>query len=507
MVSRPIASAILRRFPCAPKNSVLENTVVARVSIPRFFIASLGIACSSAAFADRSVEATPKSIVLHDDDGLVVRGHVQFGLNAVSERNLFWNFAESTAPDSGFDSDANWIETYAKIGVSFEQTFGGGGVFFGKGSAVASYTQGTDAYDTGDTGRVTLEEGYLGFRAETGGDVSVEISLGPRELKLGSGMLVANGASSGFERGALKFGPRKAWENAAIASVASGNATARLFYLDPNETPSSDGGNALAGLDVRFDGSDGDYVGLTYLNVFESDSSYPQAAPSGMGAPVIRGGAREGLNAINVYGRLGWNRRLSVTTDFAYEWNNRIDLAAWAGRVQVAYSLSDFDWSPTLTYSFQSFSGDDPSTSGLERFDPLYYEGSPSAWATGSKSSMVFINSNVYAHGLALRLSPTDRDSVTLRYAHIRANELFSPIQFGQATRVDFSNGVSSVISGVSDAHLADDFFLEYGRVLNPNTFLTAGLSVSVPGRGITTVTPNTVPTWTGGFINVVFNF
>lgn len=42
---------------------------------------------------------------------------------------------------------------------------------------------------------------------------------------------------------------------------------------------------------------------------------------------------------------------------------------------------------------------------------------------------MVFINSNVQAHELALRLRPTDRDTVTLRYAH-RANELSSPVQF-----------------------------------------------------------------------------
>ena len=43
---------------------------------------------------------------------------------------------------------------------------------------------------------------------------------------------------------------------------------------------------------------------------------------------------------------------------------------------------------------------------------------SPSACATGSKSSMVFINSNVQAHGLALRMQPTPRDTVTLRYSN-----------------------------------------------------------------------------------------
>ena len=159
---------------------------------------------------------------------------------------------------------------------------------------------------------------------------------------------------------------------------------------------------------------------------------------------------------------------------------------------------------PTLTLGYQSFSGDDPGTTGLERFDPLYCQGSPSAWATGSKSASTFINSNVNALTLALRVQPTPRDTITLRYAHIRANELNSPIQFGQATRVDI-NG--NVVSGVTDAHLADDLFLEYSRIINRNTFLTAGVSVSVPGTGIDNVVGGSAPIWTGGFINVVFNF
>ena len=35
-------------------------------------------------------------------------------------------------------------------------------------------------------------------------------------------MLISNGASNGFERGALKFGPRKAWEFAGIGKLTDG---------------------------------------------------------------------------------------------------------------------------------------------------------------------------------------------------------------------------------------------------------------------------------------------
>ena len=79
-------------------------------------------------------------MLLYDQDGLKVRSHLQFGLNAVAEDNLFWNLAAVTAPTSGFDPDTEWLEGYVKPGLSFERTLDSGAVFYDKLSAVASYT-------------------------------------------------------------------------------------------------------------------------------------------------------------------------------------------------------------------------------------------------------------------------------------------------------------------------------------------------------------------------------
>jgi hypothetical protein len=226
--------------------------------------------------------------------------------------------------------------------------------------------------------------------------------------------------------------------------------------------------------------------------------------------PAVEPGARDGLNAWNVYARTnafgGTLSNWFLTADLAYEWNQRIDLSAWAGRVQTGYAFAGARGAPTVTYGLQVFSGDDPNTERLERFDPLYYDGAPSAWATGSKSAMMFIDSNVRAHNVALRFPPTPKDAVTLRYAHVTASELRSPVQFGHATRLDLTDEVGPVISGVSDAHLSDDGFIEYFRAINRHTFVTAGFSVARPGKGITAVA-GLDPVWTGGFVNVVFNF
>lgn len=442
-----------------------------------------------------------------DRDGLTLRWHFQAGLNLVSEQNLFWDLAATTAPGSGFDPDTNWLEAYIKPGLSFDYQLGSGAVLYGKLSAVSSYTLGTDAFDTGDTGATTLEEAYLGIRGDLGGGSSYDISLGARELTLGTGMLIANGATSGFDRGALKLGPRKAWERAAIGRLTSGNVTGTAFYLDPNELPANDGGNELAGIDLRFSDPKGGYLGATYVDVLNSDSPYPQAGAGG-GPPSVIPGAREGTRTLNLYGKTnpfaGGLENWTFTGDLALQRNDRIDLEAWAGRVTAGYTFADMPWTPSLTLGYQTFSGDDPDTATLERFDPLYYQGSPSAWATGSKSASTFINSNVNALTVALQAKPSQQDTITLRYAHIRANELSSPVQFGQATRFDADG---NLVTGVTNAHLADDVFLEWSRIVNRNTFLTAGVSVSFPGEGIENVIGGDASPWTGGFVNVVINF
>lgn len=449
--------------------------------------------------------------LLHDGDGLVVRGHLQLGVNAVTEQNLFWNFSGTFAPDTGFDPDTEWIEGYLKPGLSFERSLDDGLTIYGKASLVASGTLGTDAFDTGDTGGVTLEEGYLGLRFNGVDGPGFDLSAGPREFTAGTGMLIANGGSSGFDRGALKLGPHKAWAVAALGRLSWDKVTTTAFYLDANEAPDSDTGTRIVGVDLRYQPSDDSFAGVTAATVVASSAPYPKAAPGGVGVPSILPGARDGLRLIDLYGRTrpfdGALKNLFMTAELALERNDDIDLQAWAGRIQIGYVFADRPWSPTLVYSYQTFSGDDPSTSRLERFDPLYYEGSPSAWSTGSKSSMVFINSNVASHQISLRLSPTPRDTLTLRYAHILADQLRSPIQYGQATRVDVSDGGLDAIAGVTAHHLSDDLFLEYIRVLRPNLYLTAGISVSIPGAGVDSIVNANAPSWTGAFVNLVADF
>ncbi|WP_345005654.1 hypothetical protein [Snuella lapsa] len=400
----------------------------------------MSLLCLVLFYSNNVYSQEKKELIFHNSEKLKIQGHAQFGVNAVAETNLFWDLAD--VPELDFNSDTQWLESYIKSGISLINKTGTHSSLYLKVSAVGSYTMGTDAFDAKNTGKITLENAHIGYKFKISDSTFVDASIGSRELKLGTGMLISNGASSGFERGALKFGPRKAWEKSAIVEVTSKKNKSKVFYISPNELPSNDTKNELAGIDLNYYQTKDKYIGLSYINVLESLAPYPKAAPNGEGAPIITPGDRDGLNALNLYTKTRPFKKtlkhLFTALDVAYQWNDRIDMSSFGGRLQVGYDLVNIPWRPTLMYSYQTFSGDKPNTSGQERFDPLYFEGNPSAWSTGSKSSMVFINSNVQSNGVSIRVSPSKKDIITLRYAHISAQQLRSPIQFGQAARVEF---------------------------------------------------------------------
>lgn len=81
-----------------------------------------------------------------------------------------------------------------------------------------------------------------------------------------------------------------------------------------------------------------------------------------------------------------------------------------------------------------------------------------------------------------------------------------SLIQFGQATHFEIADG-SNIVTGVTGSHLADNICLEYSRMIKLNTYLTVGVSASVPGEGLDLAVETDLPVWYGGFVNLVISF
>ncbi len=317
-------------------------------------------------------------------------------------------------------------------------------------------------------------------------------------------MLISVGAYNGFERGATTSFARRAWEEAGLVKWSKGPLSIDGFYLNPNELRSSDTQTRLAGAKAELALGESQTVGLAYMNVFESTLPYVKAP-----VQLIPNG-REGLNTIHTFNR--WNPAKEFAPafyfagDYAYQWNDSIDMSSNAFSGEIGNQFQSLPFAPKLSYTFRSFQGDDPSTPQFEKFDPLFYEGSPVLWATGSNGSFSFINSNVQSHKLFLSLAVSERDTLSFHYWHIRADQENSPIQFGQAGRLVVVGGEPQLVSGVSNSHLSDDFYVENFRILSPNMFLTTGVAVSIPGAGLRQLI-NDPATWCGGLVSFAFQY
>ena len=244
------------------------------------------LACVTNSHAQEQKQEQKPSTLLWESEHTTVNWQAEGGLNLVAEYNLFWDLSRVYDPAANFGPDTHWLEGYLKPGVNFVHTMDNAEIH-GLVSVVGSFTRGTDAFDATNKGATTLESGYIGLRGR-GAQPRWDVSVGPRELLLGDGMLIATGGESGFERGALKFGPRKAWKHATIARFPVGPGQLTWFRIAPNEPRSNDGHNRLAGADWRWDGKPGNFAGASYIHVLKSTSPYIQAAPGGIGpSPII----------------------------------------------------------------------------------------------------------------------------------------------------------------------------------------------------------------------------
>jgi hypothetical protein len=481
-------------------------------------LVGVGALCSPANAQDSatSIDTSPPTATAQPKDPLrfaigdgSLKVSIEAGAQYVLESNAFWNLSDGLAPTENYDTDPHWGEGYIEAGVKFEQPIGKSAIELGL-SAVAAQTFGTDIFEQKNRGRLVIENAYaavrLGFADGSG---SVSFSGGAQPYKVGNGMLIGDGGVDGFERGAVIFGPRSAWAQTAIAKLQLGNFSVEGFHLNPRELDSSDSRTIVNGAKTEMKIGPTGTVGLSYGHVPRSEAPYIQAAPGGIGAPNFIFNGRDGLSYLQ--GWFKWSPVKSlpgfyIAGDYARQRNSRIDLKASAGRIEIGNTFIKYPWMPTLSYSFQTFSGDDPDTPELERFDPLFYDGSQNGWASGTNGSFVFINSNVNAHKLTLNFLPSQKDIVTLRVVTIAANNLRSPLQFGQATRPSLDFGDDGLIAGVTKRHLSNDILIEYTRLLSQNIFMTGGVGHSWTGSGLRTLTPG-LKDWTGAFLNLVVQY
>lgn len=402
----------------------------------------------------------------------ILRGGIS---NFSSDNTWFGNAALFTAGnplarDPAGAGTYSWFDGYLEVGAAAITQIGTLPLYvYGGVSNLVSTTLQPDLFESDSRIYNGIEDLYggvvYGYRTDNS-RFGVNLSVGRQDYRISNGLLFANGAGNGGDRAAILSNPRTAYDNTVIGRLRWNHLRLEGFYLDPNELPLIDSETEFIGANLEYNDNRSLQLGLSYIHVPTSNTSYftqTDVFP------------REGLNVLyprirltNPFGLDG----LWLQSEYAHEWNDNFNMAANAYWGQIGYTFDTLPWTPTLSYRYAYFSGDNPNTSAFERFDPLLSGGGPETWIQGANLVKIYQNSNLITHQVLLRFRPTERFNVSLQYIHLSADELNNL-------------GGAQALSLLQSSEIGQEITLTGQYNLTRNFLLYASGSIAFPGAAI----------------------
>ncbi|MEB3333913.1 MAG: alginate export family protein [Cyanobacteriota bacterium] len=375
----------------------------------------------------------------------------------------------------------DWIDAYGELGVAGITQLGRIPFYvYGSVTDMLSATVQPDLFQSNDRSFNQIEDLYGGVVYGYRNDQSrfaVNLSGGRQDYRISNGMLFANGASNGSDRGAILLNPRTAFEGTAIGRLRWNDLLLEAFYLNPNELVILNTNTTFAGLNLEYNDNRSLQLGFSYITVPQSDFSYFTSTD------VY---SRQGLNV--VYPRLLWRNPLGLNglwlqAEYAYEWNRHFDMSAQAGWAQIGTTFQALPWTPSLSYRYALFSGDQPSSKAFERFDPLLSGGGPETWIQGSSLVKIYQNSNLTSQQVIFRLVPDPRFDLSFQYINLMADDLNNL-------------GGTQALSFLQTKEIGQELTLTARYNLTRNVLLYGSGSVALPGTAIQRVTNGNPGPW-----------
>ncbi len=348
---------------------------------------------------------------LYETDRVSVLGSLSAGFAPfVSSNNAFHPPPGSI--NATLPSNPDWAEAYVEPGISAAYRLAHHAYLYGGFSYLESGTIGTDYFGSPHTWYGLPEELYAGLRFTHlfGGDATIDGSYGQQNYVNGGGMLLANGATNGFDRGAAYVSPRSAWLQAGLLKATEGDLSGQFFYLRPSEAPSVFDNTRLTGINVVWNPPGQLRLGAQYIY-----STSDILTRNQMSTYELRA-------------------RLHPFTQDPYFWlqadyaiQGKPSLSADGWMVQAEYNFRKMWWSPLLNVGFYSMSGANPANAVLwSGFDPFYFGGSVPAWLPGFALQTVLANTNLRDFDTSITFSPWKQDALQVNYLVANVNQLNS---------------------------------------------------------------------------------
>jgi hypothetical protein len=261
---------------------------------------------------------------------------------------------------------------------------------------------------------------YVGLLyADRPSRTAVNLSFGRQNFNLSDGFLISqfSGSANAGPRPGLYLNPRIAFDMTAILDIKLDRVRLKAFYLNPDELERFESNTEFAGLNLGWAASPKTRIGATSIWIPRSDSRF--RLPDGSTV------ARKGVHTLAFDARfddpLGLEG-LWVQSEYARQRNGG-SMRAWAAYGTMGYRFAESGWKPALSYRFSAFSGDDPATRTLERYDPML-SGGLAEWVQGVSFKKIVGNSNMNVHRLRATASPSKKLNLTLDLFDFEAREL-----------------------------------------------------------------------------------
>jgi hypothetical protein len=429
--------------------------------------------------------------VLYDADGSFVKMKLEFFGLHYSNTNAWYGRPDlmlagnplvvGEASGNGYE---DWIEAYVHAGIYgirpvTEKTY-----VYGSLSAMLTASAGQELFSDETRSHFGVEEAYIGVvtgnTSEDGNRWAFNANYGRQRFTLADGFLIANTAFNGNERAALQANARWAADSLALIQYRYNETKIELFQVDPDELPILDSKTKINGLNIENASLPGLTLAASHLRVPQSTTSY--FLPDGTRL------SREGLRVYDVRAR--WQPKPTglagpfIAAEYAWQTNENFPMLATAYFGEIGYAFAQAKWTPTFSYRYSRFSGDDATTPDrYERWDPLLSGGNGEQWVQGINHFKVVQIGNVAAQRFQLRLRPNPKLELVPQVWLFKAD---STLNLG-------GNPALSFLSGTDYGH---ELNITAKYFWSRNLYLHGHIAVTFPGDAVKSALSGTQEKW-----------
>jgi hypothetical protein len=425
----------------------------------------------------KAPEARPAFPVLFKNDRNLVTAIVAGGIGVYSDGNPWFGqpalfIGSSPVAGSLPGARATWTEGSLEVGAGFATGLGDGNFYaFGALTGMFTWTLGQDIFRGDSRSYLATEKAYAGLLyADPATHNRAKLSIGRQTYTLNDGFLVnmVKGSANVGPRGASYLGPRLANDFSVLAEATIGRISGSVFYIDPNELESLESDSHYLGGNLAYAPTEALSLDATILTVPASKTTF--ATPQGRRVP------REGEVTVagHVLARNVIVDGLFVEGELAHQFHDGEDVSAWAGYGTLGYIAREAGWSPSFSYRYAMFSGDNPDTVTFERFDAPLSTGL-GIWLQGISFGKLFSNTNLVTHRVQVNVVPVETLNVTFEWHKLVADQLNNL-------------GATPAIATLQSTDIGNEVTLTGRWAINRKLYLQGVISAAMPGRALTDI-------------------